>query len=108
MWALMVCASAGKARKSFVIVFASKLLLISGARDSNSSTERKTCADRSQPMMFDACTCDLMIAPFVECGIEAGSDDMKVDGRGLVAGAWILGAPHVFQLKIEWWADLFC
>ena len=47
-------------------------------------------------MMFDACTCNSMIALFVECRIEAGSDDTKVDRRGLSVGAWTLGAPHVF------------
>ena len=50
-------------------------------------------------MTFNACTCDSMIVPFVECRIEAGSDDTKVDRRGLVVGAWTLGAPHVFSAK---------
>src|SRR5882724_6768494 len=99
MWALVVCASTGKTCKSFMVIFTLKHLLTSGAKASKSSTERQTCVDRSQPMMFDACTCDLMIAPFVECRIEAGLDDMKVDGRGLEAGAWTLGAPHVFSAK---------
>ena len=75
-----------------MVVFTLRHLLTSGARASNSLTERQTS--------FDACTCDLMIAPFVECRIEAGSDDMKVDGRGLAAGAWTLGAPHVFWPKM--------
>jgi len=50
-------------------------------------------------MTFDACTCDSTIAPFVECRIEAGWDDTKVDGRVLAAGACTLGAPHVFSPK---------
>src|SRR5882724_5950477 len=95
----MACDSAGKARKSFVVVFSLKCLLASGARASNSSTERQTLAGRTWPMTFDACTCDLTIAPFVECRIEAGLDDMKVDRRGLMAGARTLGGPHVFSAK---------
>ena len=100
MWAFVVHASAGKDGKSFMEVFTLKHLLTSGARASNSFTERQTCMDRSWPMTFDACNCDLMIAPFVECRIEAGSDDMKVDGRVLAVGAWTLGAPHVFWPKM--------
>jgi len=60
---------------------------------------RQILADRTQPMIFDACTFDLTAAPFVECRIEAGLDDTKVDGRGLVVGAWNLGAPHIFLAK---------
>src|SRR5882724_1656278 len=99
MWALVVCASAGKTSKSFMVIFTLICLLTLGARASNSFTERQTCADRSWPMMFDACTCDLIISPCVECRIEADLDDMKVDGRGLVAGDWTLGAPHLFSAK---------
>src|SRR5882724_8578468 len=84
---------------AFVVIFTLKHLLTSGARTSNSSTERHTCMDRSWPMTFDACNCDLMIAPFVECRIEVGSDVTKVDRRVLAAGTWTLGAPHVFLTK---------
>jgi len=54
---------------------------------SNSLTERQALTDRTQPMTFDACTFDLTDAAFVECKIEAGLDDTKVDGRGLAVGA---------------------
>src|SRR5882724_11456306 len=92
----MACASVGKASKSFVLKVSLKCLLTSGARASNSLTERQTFADRTWPMMFDACTFDSTGAMFVDCGIAEGLDDTRVDGRGLEAGAWTLGAEHDF------------
>ena len=50
-------------------------------------------------MTFDACTFHLTNAPFIECRLEAGSDDTQVDGRGLVVGAQALGSPHIFSAK---------
>src|SRR5882672_4990088 len=80
-----------------MVIFSLKYLLTSGTKASSSSTERQTFSDRTQLIMSDVLTFDLMGATYLNWGV--GSAGVGVLGRGLTEGAWTFGAELVFSAE---------
>ena len=69
VWAALECASAGRGGSLFMVVASLKCLLTSGAKASNSLTERQTFLERTQLMTTDALTFDSMGAMYLNWGV---------------------------------------